>query len=286
MRLRYCRMEYISRAPQPPLDGLIDDLYYLEGTPPYAMMTLPAAPAPLLIINLGAPFRVRGGRDSQPREYVDGCVVAAPTRAWDFGYPARIRSVGAHFKACGLAPFLPMPVLELCDRPATVEQIWGRDAVAELRDRLAASYGPQEMLILLEEELIERLREIDGLDLVRQACGMISATNGALPIGDLSASLGVSSTHLAQKFRALIGITPKRLARVHRFTFSLLALNPAEPVDWGDFAAGAGYFDQAHFTREFREFTGLTPTRYLELRRRFLHEHPDHALDNWPLPTD
>jgi hypothetical protein len=37
---------------------------------------------------------------------------------------------------------------------------------------------------------------------------------------------------------------------------------------------------------EFRAFTGLTPTRYVEVRRRFLREHPGHALDGWPLPAD
>ena len=45
-------------------------------------------------------------------------------------------------------------------------------------------------------------------------------------------------------------------------------------------------FDQAHFGHEFRAFTGLTPTRYVEVRRRFLREHPGHALDGWPLPAD
>ena len=43
---------------------------------------------------------------------------------------------------------------------------------------------------------------------------------------------------------------------------------------------------KAHFGHEFRAFTGLTPTRYVEVRRRFLHEHPGHALDGWPLPAD
>ncbi|CAH0148936.1 hypothetical protein SRABI26_00660 [Arthrobacter sp. Bi26] len=60
----------------------------------------------------------------------------------------------------------------------------------------------------------------------------------------------------------------------------------AGPVDWGDLAGGAGYFDQAHFGHEFRAFTGLMPTRYVEVWRRFLREHPGHALDGWPLPAD
>ena len=49
---------------------------------------------------------------------------------------------------------------------------------------------------------------------------------------------------------------------------------------------GAGYFGQAHFGHEFRALTGLTPTRYVEVRRRFLREHPGHVLDSWPLPAD
>jgi len=66
----------------------------------------------------------------------------------------------------------------------------------------------------------------------------------------------------------------------------VFAINPAEPVGWADLASSAGYFDQAHFGHEFREFTGLTPTRYVEVRRQFLREHPGHVLDGWPLPAD
>ena len=84
----------------------------------------------------------------------------------------------------------------------------------------------------------------------------------------------------------LIGVTPKRLARTYRFAATVFAINPAEPIDWADLAGRAGYFDQAHFGHEFRAFTGLTPTRYVEVRRRFLREHPGHTLDGWPLPAD
>jgi len=280
------RMEYVSREPRAPLDGLIDDLYYLEGAPPYARLKLPPMPGGFLIINLGAPFRIRAGTDIETADYADGCVVTVPTRSLEFGYPLWTRSVGVHFKPWGLAPFLPMPASELCDRPVTVEQIWGRPAVAELRDRLATTDGPHEMLTLLEEDLMLRLCETPGLGLVRHTSSVITATRGALAIGDLTETAGVSSTHLTQRFKELIGVTPKRLARTQRFAATLLAIDFAEPIEWGYVAAGAGYFDQAHFGHEFREFTGLTPTRYVEIRQRFMREHPGNALDSWPLPAD
>ena len=272
--------------PGSPLDGLIDDLYYLEGVPPYSRLLLPAAPAPLLIINLGAPFLIRAGADAEAVEFADGCAVATPTRAWEFGYPAPTRSVGVHFTPWGLAPFLPMPAAELCDRPATVEQIWGRPAAAGLRQRLASAAAPHDMLTVLEEELVRRLRPVDGLDLVRQVSRAIAETGGAVPISDLGAAARVGSTYLAKRFKEIVGVTPKRLARSSRFTLTVLAIDVTAPIDWGDVAVRAGYFDQAHFNHEFREFTGLTPTRYIEVRQRFLREHPDHALDGWPLPAE
>ena len=94
-------VEYVSRVPRPPLDGLIDDLYYLEGVPPYARLTLPPMPAALLIVNLGSPFLIGAGTDVETAEYADGCVVTTPTRALEFGYPLRTRSVGVHFKPWG-----------------------------------------------------------------------------------------------------------------------------------------------------------------------------------------
>lgn len=279
-------MEYVSRVPPPPLDDLAHDVYYLAGSPPYSRLTLPAAPAPLLIVNLGAPFQIRAGQAVEEVEYADGCVVSTPTRAWDFTYPTSSRSVGVHFKPWGLAPFLPVAAAELRDRPTTIARVWGQPATAELRDRLAAAADPDELLTLLEDVLLRQLRETPGLELVRAVSTAIAATGGTVPIGDLIEARGVSSTYLARSFKEVIGITPKRLARAHRFSTTVLAIDPAEPIDWADLAVRAGYFDQAHFGHEFREFTGFTPTRYVEVRKRFLREHPDHVLDGWPLPAD
>jgi len=83
----------------------------------------------------------------------------------------------------------------------------------------------------------------------------------------LAREAGVSRKHLAESFRAELGMTPKRLARLVRFERLLAALRagPDAPGDWTLAALAHGYYDQAHFTREFRAFTGLTPG---ELRRR------------------
>ncbi|MEW9555085.1 helix-turn-helix domain-containing protein [Nonomuraea sp. NPDC050783] len=245
-------MQYVSLVPRPPLNSLIDDLYYLEGTPPYPRLRVPPVPSALLILNLGPPFAIHAATTgTETASYADGCVITTPTRALEVGYPLDTRSVGVHFKPWGLAPFLGLPA-------------------AELRERLATAPGPHEMLRLLEEELMRRLTETTGLELVRHTSTVIAAAAGAVTIGDLSTAAGVSNTHLAQRFKALIGITPKRPARTYRFASIVLTIDPTRPIDWIELAGRAGYFDQAHFGNEFRTFTGLTPTQYVQARRRFL----------------
>ena len=107
-----------------------------------------------------------------------------------------------------------------------------------------------------------------------------------MSIGGLCEDAGVSTTHLAHRFRQIVGLTPKRLARTYRFAKVVSGVDAAAAVDWGDLAFRAGYFDQSHFVKDFQAFTGCTPTAYLAMRRRFLADYPGHALDAGPLPAD
>jgi AraC-like DNA-binding protein len=277
-------VKYLARVPQPPLDELVDDLYYLEGTPPYSRLKLPPMPSAVLILNLGDRFLV-GNSAVGPGEFADGCLLTTGTRHLEFAYPAFTRSVGVHFKPWGWAPFVGMPGSEVCDLPLTVEQVWGRYG-DELRDRLDAASDPGVMLALLEEELRRRVAGVWGLGLVRHASARIAAASGAVSIAGLSEDAGVSSTYLAQRFKQIVGITPKRLARTYRFAKVVFSVDATAAVDWGDLAYRAGYFDQSHFVKDFQSFTGCTPTAYLALRRRFLAEHPGNVLDVGPLPAD
>ena len=84
----------------------------------------------------------------------------------------------------------------------------------------------------------------------------------------------MSADSSGKAIQELIGVTPKRLARTYRFAAIVFTINPAGPIDWSDLAVVAGHFDQAHFGHEVRAFAGLTPTQYVEVRRRFLREHP------------
>jgi transcriptional regulator GlxA family with amidase domain len=96
-------------------------------------------------------------------------------------------------------------------------------------------------------------------------------TRGAVPIGQIADEVGWSHRHLIARFRQQVGLRPKTAARLVRFNGVLRRLDERQPLTWGKIAADAGYADQAHLARDFRQFTGTTPA---EFRARALPPHP------------
>jgi transcriptional regulator GlxA family with amidase domain len=89
----------------------------------------------------------------------------------------------------------------------------------------------------------------------------------------LAAKVDISQRRFIQIFRDEVGLTPKLFCRVQRFQEVLKIVEKGGVVDWLDIALLCGYFDQAHFNHDFRAFSGITPTEYLELRT----EHHSHV---------
>jgi AraC-like DNA-binding protein len=84
-----------------------------------------------------------------------------------------------------------------------------------------------------------------------------------MPIGRIASEVGWSHKHLIAKFRQQVGLTPKTAARLVRLEGVWRRLEQRRPLDWGQLARDAGYADQAHLIRDFHEFTGITPTKFL-----------------------
>jgi AraC-like DNA-binding protein len=179
-----------------------------------------------------------------------------------------------------------MPATELRDRCVPVDAVWQR-SVNRIRNQVSDITSATEALRVAEEELRSRLAEAPsrGLDLVQHTGGCLETSWGAVPVGALADSAGVSGNHLAAQFKFHVGVTPKRVARIYRFARLILSVDALRPVDWSELAQTAGYFDRAHFSREFKDFTGYTPTEYLALRRRFPAE-PGFPPDAGPMPAD
>jgi AraC-like DNA-binding protein len=280
-------MDYVGRVPAPPLDRFVDDIYCLSGTPSHRRMNIPPMPSAHLFINLGEPARLSDSDPSVPSVvFADGWFMGVWTRRFFIEYPARVRLVGVHFKPWGISPFVDMPASELRNRWVLVDAVWRR-SLDRIRNQVGEMTSAAEALRVVEAELRSRLAEAPsrGLNLVQHIGGCLETSHGAVPVGALTEVAGVSGNHLATQFKSHVGVTPKRLARIYRFAQLILSVDTLRPVDWSELALMAGYFDQAHFGKEFKDFTGHTPTEYLALRHRFPAEQ-GFPPDNGPMPAE
>jgi AraC-like DNA-binding protein len=279
-------MEYVGRVPAPPLDRFIDDIYCLTGIPRHRRMNVPPMPSAHLFVNLGEPVRLFDSDPSvPPAVFADGWFMGVWTRRFLVEYPTRVRVAGVHFKPWGMSPFTAMPASELRDRWAPVDAVWQR-SVDRIRNQAGGPASAAGTLRVLEEVLRSRLAEgpSRGLGLVQHTGGQLAASHGGLPVGALADAAGVSGNHLATQFKSHVGVTPKRVARIYRFARLIWSVDAPRAVDWPGLAQTAGYFDQAHFGKEFKAFTGHTPTEYLALRHRFPAEQ-GFPPDRGPMPA-
>lgn len=280
-------VDYFGRVPAPPLDAYIDDVYVLTGRPRHRRVNVPPMPSAHLFLNLGDPIVVHDDGAAVPSTVqAGGWFTGLSTRRVIVEYPSQVRLAGVHFKPWGLSPFVDLPSHELRDGHVPAEVVWG-PGVDGLRERAAEAPSTDEVLEIVEDGLRSRLRPSParGFELVEGAAGLLADTWGATAVGALTQRAGVSANHLASQFKLHVGVTPKRMARIYRFAGLILSVDARHPVDWSAQAPVAGYFDQAHLSKEFKDFTGYTPTQYLALRRR----HPvaeEFPPDHGPMPAE
>nr|WP_238345908.1 helix-turn-helix domain-containing protein [Luteimonas saliphila] len=97
--------------------------------------------------------------------------------------------------------------------------------------------------------------------MVTSAIALIVATQGRLPVTEINARLGTHPRSLERAFARWIGLTPKLYSRVIRLSTIFRAAS-GEAGNLSDLSFHAGYYDQPHFHREFKAFTGEAPSKY------------------------
>ncbi len=170
-------------------------------------------------------------------------------------------------------------------RPGGARPLW-KLGMEQLTDRLLAADG---LDTLDHAALVERLAAASGFDarvrtardwLSRQLCGAAApdarlrqalrlfVDRPATPLAQAAAALGTSPRQLERRFRDGIGTSPRTWRRYLRFRRAVsLAGAATGTVDWADVAAASGFCDQAHLSREFRRFSGLSPTAWQREQR-------------------
>ncbi|MGE5650734.1 MAG: helix-turn-helix domain-containing protein [Bacillota bacterium] len=178
--------------------------------------------------------------------------------------------VAVRFRAGMLPRFTRIPPHELIDQACPVEELWGA-AAKELAGRVAGIASFAGKAALIQSFLLARLRSGVGDALVEQAVADIYRECAALPIERLALRLGIGRRQLERRFKLATGQTPAEVRRLARFQKTARAVMLAPGMRYLDAALAHGYYDQAHFIRDFRELAQSTPQRHFEEARARTH---------------
>ncbi|MFN0037196.1 MAG: helix-turn-helix domain-containing protein [Saprospiraceae bacterium] len=175
----------------------------------------------------------------------------------------------------GTASFLfKFPLHELADSVVEMDAIWGSDFL-HLREHLLEQPTPEAKISTLENWLLRHLRpESEPHPVVGYALGRIHQSPQLLTIADVQAKTGFSNKHFIHLFEKHVGTSPKTYLRTIKFQRVLAEIEKAKKIHWNDIVYSCGYYDQAHFIKEFRHFSGLNPTAYLAERGEYLNYIP------------
>ncbi|WP_370151494.1 helix-turn-helix domain-containing protein [Ferrovibrio sp.] len=269
-----CRWEMAAAAPHPRLAGLVDGYqgYDERGTPFTRRHELPGLQA-VVIINLGAPITIvdtAGFTLAVPQGGSFGAGLSDAYAVSESG--GSQRGLQILFTPPGAGRFFRLPMRDLANRVFSLEDLLGPAAAGRLAAQLQAAQGWAACFALLDAAIIaalDRHRDIDWAGLRESAWALrrLAASDGRDSIAALAAELGRSRKHLAAGFREHVGLPPKTVARLLRFRQVLRLVDGTDAVNWGQVAQEAGYYDQAHFSHDFRAFTGRTPREYLAARQ-------------------
>jgi len=215
-----------------------------------------------IVLNFGVPLREllsSGGLKTHPRFAVYGCGPTLARYEWRPG----VDMIIARLKPGAAGAFLENPCSDFVNDVVPLEDDWGFEARL-LGERICGVGSPLRRVMMFEDSLLRRLsRRQSAPPSMIEALRLIESNRGMLPIGRFTEALGVTQRHLNRHFGRWVGMSLKLVSRVVRFNSLTERLREGQGVDWGQEVYDFGFSDQSHLIREFRQFTGMTPTTFL-----------------------
>ena len=181
-----------------------------------------------------------------------------------FKSSANIGTILVYFTEIGFTNFASHPANELFNLSLSLDAIFDKNSVIEVEEKLAMAKREQHRVNIVEKFLISQLKDIHTDKLVVEAVKIIYQTNGTIRIKELNEKLFISQSPFEKRFRKVVGTSAKKFATIVRFNSVLANLKQTKTLT--EICYENNFFDQAHFIKYFKQFTGDTPENF----KRFL----------------
>jgi AraC-like DNA-binding protein len=196
----------------------------------------------------------------QPREMVIGQI----TETMYIEPTGHVDSFAVRFYPYGFAGFVQRPIETLVNRETPLAELFGEEPSRKLSHRMNQADTTTARIAIVEEFLLGRLREEQTIDsVVKTTIEALLATQGSGAIRSILGDDAAKRRQLEREFKRKIGMSPKQLGKVIRLQTALKRVLNRQSESLTEIAYESEYYDQAHFTKDFKEFTGTTPRKFL-----------------------
>ncbi len=256
-------MEYRTYKPTSNLKHLIKCFWSLEGPSeetPYRQRIVPDG-CMEMIFHCGDLYKQYLNNERaiiQPRSFVFGQI----TQPLEIE-PTGITSIFAvRFYPEGFLPFATLQLTSLQNRAVSLSKFYGNVGVKLENDIIRAS-SIFERIRISESFLEDQLSNQEVLDkIIKESIKIIFDLKGQISVSDLSKETNAHRRKLERRFSSIIGISPKQLAKIVRLQSTIRMLLNKQFSSLTALAHEGNYYDQAHFIKDFKEFTGQSPKRF------------------------
>jgi AraC-like DNA-binding protein len=177
-----------------------------------------------------------------------------------FKNSADIGTVLVYFTEIGFTHFSSYPANELFNLNLSLDDIFAKSKVHEVQEKLAIASTDNHRVKIVEQFLLTQLKNIQTDQLIVEAIKLIYQSKGTIRVKGLNEKLFISPSPFEKRFRKVVGTTAKKFASIVRFNSVLDHMNKTKSLS--EICYENHFFDQAHFIKDFKQFTGDTPENF------------------------
>lgn len=164
--------------------------------------------------------------------------------------------------------FIELPMFCLSNRTIALADVWNGMA-DEMEDKMAGSLTNEERIGIIQNYLCQKLRCNQDDPQIVYCLNEARLSGGLTSVDRLAHITGLSQRQLSRKFQKYVGLSPKEYLRISRFITSLTHLKRSPATSLTEVACETGYYDQSHFIRDYKDYTGFTPGQLLRSKHIF-----------------
>lgn len=204
------------------------------------------------------------GASNENVELQDIFTIGQQEQNFKISFHPNTHILGVVFKAESFSRLFNLPVSELTNQGLEITAELGTD-YENLLASLREGKNTRGRIQLLEAFIWNRLRQMDERgDQFDKLLHYLRANAGTVPITELASEANMSIRTLQRRMTERIGLGPKSYSKILRFNYAMSMINHHPEMDWHDILFKCGYYDQMHFIKDFKQYTGQSPTQFVK----------------------